>query len=134
MTNVAYKTISQVAEILNLPQHVLRFWEGKFEILKPHKSPGGHRLYSEQDIELLVGIRDLLYKEGYTIKGVQQLLASGVSSPQKLADAVLMRKALEDTPLDLDLKEPDAALSVEAAALERLDVIHSAVKKIKSLL
>ncbi len=70
----AYRTISEVATELGLPQHVLRFWETKFPSIKPLKRGGGRRYYRPEDIVLLRRIRDLLYAEGYTIKGVQKLL------------------------------------------------------------
>lgn len=70
----AYRTISEVASELGLPQHVLRFWETKFPSIKPLKRGGGRRYYRPEDIVLLRRIRDLLYAEGYTIKGVQKLL------------------------------------------------------------
>ncbi|MDM7851519.1 MerR family transcriptional regulator [Pseudochrobactrum kiredjianiae] len=70
----AFKTISEVAEDLDLPQHVLRFWETRFTQIKPMKRGGGRRYYRPLDVELLKGIRHLLYDQGYTIKGVQRLL------------------------------------------------------------
>lgn len=70
----AFRTISEVAEDLDLPQHVLRFWETRFTQIKPMKRGGGRRYYRPDDIELLKGIRILLYDQGYTIKGVQKLL------------------------------------------------------------
>lgn len=70
----AFRTISEVAEDLNLPQHVLRFWETRFAQIKPMKRGGGRRYYRPQDIELIKGIRHMLYDQGYTIKGVQKLL------------------------------------------------------------
>jgi DNA-binding transcriptional MerR regulator len=71
----AFRTISEVAEELNVPQHVLRFWEGKFPQLKPLKRGGGRRYYRPEDIALLRRISGLLYSQGYTIKGVQRLLS-----------------------------------------------------------
>lgn len=70
----AFRTISEVAEDLDLPQHVLRFWETRFSQIKPLKRGGGRRYYRPDDVELLKGIRYLLYGEGYTIKGVQRIL------------------------------------------------------------
>ena len=70
----AFRTISEVAEELDLPQHVLRFWETRFSHVKPVKRAGGRRYYRPEDVDLLRRIRDLLYKDGYTIKGVQKLL------------------------------------------------------------
>ncbi|MCG7393932.1 MerR family transcriptional regulator [Microvirga sp. ACRRW] len=70
----AFRTISEVAEDLDLPQHVLRFWETRFNHIKPLKRGGGRRYYRPDDVDLLKGIRHLLYGEGYTIKGVQRIL------------------------------------------------------------
>jgi DNA-binding transcriptional MerR regulator len=72
----AYRTISEVGEELDIPQHVLRFWETRFPQIKPMKRSGGRRYYRPADVLLLKGIRRLLYGEGYTIKGVQRILAS----------------------------------------------------------
>ncbi len=70
----AFRTISEVADELDLPQHVLRFWETRFLQIKPMKRGGGRRYYRPDDVDLLKGIRHLLYDHGYTIKGVQKLL------------------------------------------------------------
>ncbi|WP_404326613.1 MerR family transcriptional regulator [Aerophototrophica crusticola] len=70
----AFRTISEVSEELDVPQHVLRFWETKFPQIKPLKRGGGRRYYRPDDVELLRRIQALLYREGYTIKGVQRLL------------------------------------------------------------
>jgi len=70
----AFRTISEAAEELDVPQHVLRFWETRFTQIKPMKRAGGRRYYRPSDVELLKGIRSLLYKEGYTIRGVQKIL------------------------------------------------------------
>jgi len=73
----AFRTISEVAGELDLPQHVLRFWETKFNQVRPMKRGGGRRYYRPEDVALLRHIRGLLYDEGYTIKGVQKLLRDG---------------------------------------------------------
>ena len=73
----AFRTISEVAEELDLPTHVLRFWETKFSQVRPLKRGGGRRYYRPEDIELIRQIRDLLYKNRYTIKGVQKLMRDG---------------------------------------------------------
>lgn len=70
----AFRTISEAAEELDVPQHVLRFWETRFSHIKPMKRAGGRRYYRPADVELLKGIRSLLYREGYTIRGVQKIL------------------------------------------------------------
>lgn len=70
----AFRTISEVADDLDVPQHVLRFWESKFHQIKPLKRGGGRRYYRPSDVDLLRGIKQLLYGDGYTIKGVQKIL------------------------------------------------------------
>ncbi len=83
----AFRTISEVAEDLDIPQHVLRFWETRFAQIKPMKRSGGRRYYRPDDVDLLRGIRRLLYGEGYTIRGVQRILKEhGIKSVQGLAD------------------------------------------------
>ena len=77
----AFRTISEVSLDLEVPQHVLRFWETKFTQVRPLKRGGGRRYYRPDDIELLRRIRNLLYSDGYTIKGVQKLLREGSVKP-----------------------------------------------------
>ena len=94
----AFRTIGEVAEELDVPKHVLRFWEGKFPQIKPMKRGGGRRYYRPEDMALLRGIRHLLHAEGYTIKGVQKILrehgieqvkvlARGAQAPARRTDA-----------------------------------------------
>ncbi len=81
----AYRTISEVADDLDLPQHVLRFWETRFAQIRPLKRGGGRRYYRPEDIDLLKGIRHLLYGEGYTIRGVQRIIKeSGIKAIQAI--------------------------------------------------
>ncbi len=102
----AFRTISEVGEDLDLPQHVLRFWETRFTQIKPMKRGGGRRYYRPVDIDLIKGIRHLLYDRGYTIKGVQRLLKdNGVAFVQALgtgdveaARAIAERKQALDGP------------------------------------
>ena len=83
----AFRTISEVADDLDIPQHVLRFWETRFTQIKPMKRSGGRRYYRPDDVDLLRGIRRLLYGEGYTIRGVQRILKEhGIKSVQGLID------------------------------------------------
>ena len=83
----AFRTISEVADDLDIPQHVLRFWETRFAQIKPMKRSGGRRYYRPDDVDLLRGIRRLLYGEGYTIRGVQRILKEhGIKSVQGLVD------------------------------------------------
>ena len=107
----AFRTISEVAADLDIPQHVLRFWETRFAQIKPMKRSGGRRYYRPDDVDLLRGIRRLLYGEGYTIRGVQRILKEhGVASVQRLADgsAVASFGAIEEV-IGQSILEPDDA-------------------------
>ena len=79
----AFRTISEVAEDLDIPQHVLRFWETRFSQIKPMKRSGGRRYYRPDDVDLLKGIRRLLYGEGYTIRGVQRILREQTGAAER---------------------------------------------------
>ena len=94
----AFRTISEVSEMLDVPAHVLRFWESKFSALSPLKRNGGRRYYHPDDVELLVKIRDLLYRDGYTIKGVQKLLSLGAGA----SVATSSSKTSETTSADFE--------------------------------
>jgi len=102
----AFRTISEVASELDLPQHVLRFWETRFSVIKPLKRNGGRRYYRPEDVALLRQIRDLLRDKGYTIKGVQKLLRGGST------------RLLPAVPLDIPpaTEDPPASPQVEIAA------------------
>ncbi len=89
----AFRTISEVAQSLDLPQHVLRFWESRFPQIKPLKRGGGRRYYRPDDVELLRAIKHLLYDEGYTIKGVQRLF-------KEQGARALAAKSLDEEPVD----------------------------------
>ena len=85
-SKAAFRTISEVSGSLEVPQHVLRFWETKFTQVKPMKRGGGRRYYRPEDVDLPRRIRALLYDDGYTIEGVQKLLReNGVKAPAKSA-------------------------------------------------
>ena len=105
----AFRTISEVADDLVIPQHVLRFWETRFTQIKPMKRSGGRRYYRPDDVDLLKGIRRLLYGEGYTIRGVQRILKEhGIKSVQGLADqnSAVSFGAVEEA-IGLSLQEPE---------------------------
>ncbi|MCS6933038.1 MAG: MerR family transcriptional regulator [Acetobacteraceae bacterium] len=93
----AFRTISEVAEELHIPQHVLRFWETKFPDLKPLKRGGGRRYYRPEDVALVRRIGELLYQKGYTIKGVQRLLKEG-EQPAQTGELPLPRPAAAAPP------------------------------------
>lgn len=99
----AFRTISEVADELDVPQHVLRFWETKFPQIRPLKRGGGRRYYRPEDVELLRKVAKLLYQEGYTIKGVQRLLREGALKGGA-------GPAYEEMALPLGLEELDADL------------------------
>jgi DNA-binding transcriptional MerR regulator len=107
----AFRTISEVADDLDIPQHVLRFWESRFAHIKPMKRAGGRRYYRPDDVDLLRGIRHLLYGEGYTIRGVQRILKEhGV----KFVQGVWQAGAEQPQPAAGDLATEDAADSPPA--------------------
>lgn len=93
----AYRTITEVADLLQVQASVLRFWETQFHQIKPVKRMGGRRYYRAEDVVLLAQIRDLLYKEKFTIKGVQKRLKEGLeSSVNKPATQVLADRQVQD--------------------------------------
>ncbi|MGB7287764.1 MAG: MerR family transcriptional regulator [Salaquimonas sp.] len=124
----AFRTISEVADDLDLPQHVLRFWETRFTQIKPMKRGGGRRYYRPDDVDLLKGIRHLLYEEGYTIRGVQRILreqgnkfVTGIGSGEiDIKDPNVLVSAANVVEPDVDAEEaaprgkPKQAVSVEA--------------------
>ncbi len=131
----AFRTISEVADDLDIPQHVLRFWETRFTQIKPMKRSGGRRYYRPDDVDLLRGIRRLLYGEGYTIRGVQRILKEhGIASVQRLADGsaiasfgaieeVIGRSILEqdhdaEPGIDVDDDDYDGADGIDFRLLE----------------
>jgi DNA-binding transcriptional MerR regulator len=133
----AFRTISEVAEMLDVPQHVLRFWESRFAHIKPVKRAGGRRFYRPEDVDLLRGIRALLYHEGYTIKGVQKVLREkgvryaaevGKSEPRKNARARKQRD--QETAVDhengFDALATLARVHEDAAEAIALDEVHRA--------
>ena len=113
----AFRTISEVSDALEVPAHVLRFWESKFSQIKPVKRGGGRRYYRPTDLDLIRGIRDLLYSEGLTIKGVQKVLREkGVKHVMNIGTN---EGALWDEPAGETLEqEPKAAPTKEAAKEE----------------
>lgn len=90
----AYRTIAEVSDMLNVPAHVLRFWETQFHQIKPIKRVGGRRYYRTEDIDLIAQIRDYLYKDGYTIKGVQKILKS--SGKEEVSSTVLSDRFVDE--------------------------------------
>lgn len=123
----AFRTIAEVSEELNVPQHVLRFWEKKFEELAPVQRGGGRRYYRPEDIALLKKIEYLLYKEGYTIKGVQKLLKEGRINA--VAEGIQSSETSDaDGEKDAECKVNSAALDAVISELEEIaDLLKKAV-------
>ena len=108
----AYRTISEAGAETELPSHVLRFWEGKFSQLKPMKRAGGRRFYRPQDIQLLKGLKRLLYEEGYTIKGAQKYLREhGVAHVAGLADPSNDERLTIGEPVSVETVTPQETAS-----------------------
>ena len=108
-SSAAFRTISEVASDLDVPQHVLRFWETKFAQVKPLKRGGGRRYYRPEDVDLLRRIRTLLYENGYTIRGVQKLLRE---TGGRITDIALMERvapALVETEIAVETEAESSA-------------------------
>lgn len=114
----AFRTISEVATDLDVPQHVLRFWETKFTQVRPMKRGGGRRYYRPEDVDLLRSIRTLLYDDGYTIKGVQKLLREGGLKPAEADD----RSESADVTSAAPPAPPQAAASGGISAEQRAEL------------
>jgi len=117
----AFRTISEVADELDVPQHVLRFWESRFPQIKPMKRAGGRRYYRPDDVDLLRGIRHLLYGEGYTIRGVQRILRE---QGPKFVQAVWQPGAAQPTPR----REEETAESEQLAPDEAARTLFGLLK------
>lgn len=125
----AFRTISEVADELDVPAHVLRFWEGKFKEIKPLKRGGGRRYYRPEDVDILRSIRALLYTQGYTIKGAQKFLRESgdrevvrATAPAPTSSAATSAKSAQiDLPLGQGLTaQQRRRLSAAASELERI--------------
>ena len=133
----AFRTISEAADELDLPQHVLRFWETRFSTIKPLKRGGGRRYYRPEDVLLLKGIRHLLYDQGFTIKGVQRILKDqgiryvigiGEGRPmESLPAAVDEEPEFDDEPIETSA--PRAALSNGASPVAPPPAARAALTK-----
>jgi DNA-binding transcriptional MerR regulator len=132
-SDTAFRTIGEVAEDLDVPAHVLRFWESKFSQLKPLKRGGGRRYYRPEDIQLLRRIRECLYQEGYTIRGVQKLLGSGaVENSGNSPDAMSAPSLFPLEPNHASTAASPAAKSARRAVPhERTRDIKAALEEIR---
>ena len=148
---MAFRTISEVSTELDVPQHVLRFWETKFPQIRPLKRGGGRRYYRPEDVDLLRQIQSLLYSQGYKIAGVQRLLKEGKAIPtDRVEDSDLPNDSAADAELPDDIQEadepaepvsaPGVAATVAApdslpdAARREIGVVLDELKSLKMLL
>jgi len=128
----AFRTISEVAEELAVPKHVLRFWEAKFAQLKPMKRGGGRRYYRPEDVALLRGIRFLLYSDGYTIRGVQKILREHgprfvmdhrqIAEDQRRDEAMIIPREIPDIAAEAAHSAPQTLTRARAGEAVSLDV------------
>ncbi len=138
----AFRTISEVASELGVQQHVLRFWESKFSQIKPLKRGGGRRYYRPEDVQLLQRIHNLLYGEGYTIRGVQKLLKSTrgsvVALDKKVKDTSLagaeeLAKSVAIVDGENKTDKEDVSETVNSAMLARREVMKAMLNELKSM-
>ncbi|MGQ0457925.1 MAG: MerR family transcriptional regulator [Hyphomicrobium sp.] len=139
----AFRTIGEVAEDLDVPKHVLRFWEGKFPQIRPMKRGGGRRYYRPEDMDLLRGIRHLLHAEGYTIKGVQKILREHGIDQVKGASHAALSAAKDDAGKKKRGRKREAAGDKSATAIADLkkatssssarDVIALAIRELEGV-
>ncbi len=126
----AFRTIREVAEAIDVPQHVLRFWETKFSQIKPLKRGGGRRYYRPEDVELLRQIRSLLYREGYTIRGVQKLLRE--TGARALANNGPAPKPAPAAPIEAPAKRESRPL--DAKERVKLELLRSELETLRNML
>jgi len=143
----AFRTISEVAVELDVPQHVLRFWETKFPQIKPLKRGGGRRYYRPEDVALLKGIRHLLYSDGYTIKGVQKVLRENgaqaviaVAKPlaERLADhrsppPIVALSPGDEVPAGADESPVEQAVSIASGEAPETPAVPDEVAALRAL-
>ena len=129
----AYKTISEVSKQIDVPSHVLRFWETKFSQVKPIKRSGGRRYYRSEDIDVLVQIRTLLYKEGYTIKGAKKVLKSYLKTElihPKIKD---LTKHVDDNTLE-NLESLSVSEKKMDSYIKALDILKDSQMRLDKLI
>ena len=142
----AFRTITEVAEILELPAHVLRFWESKFKYIKPMKRGGGRRYYRPEDISLLRGIKHLLYSDKLTIKGAQKVIkTNGIKATAKLGVKRIISQNITKPDVDkmpfshykwseLSPRNSVSELTTKNMDFTKLGVILTRLKKIRDRL
>jgi DNA-binding transcriptional MerR regulator len=139
----AFRTISEVATDLSVPQHVLRFWESKFQQIRPLKRGGGRRYYRPEDIQLISSIKDLLYNQGFTIRGVQKLLKengrfpsarSMVPDPQVPASMVHHASSPSSSVSTPQSQAPQHQRSLSPEKRREIESVLSELKALRELL
>jgi DNA-binding transcriptional MerR regulator len=128
----AFRTISEVAANLNVPQHVLRFWESKFQQVRPLKRGGGRRYYRPEDVELLTNIKDLLYNQGFTIRGVQKLLREGGRFPMVRPSEGPQTQL--QPPIALPMREVARTPVLSSSARREFEGVLNELKALRELL
>ena len=129
----AYKTISEVSKQIDVPSHVLRFWETKFGQVKPIKRSGGRRYYRSEDIDVLIQIRTLLYKEGYTIKGAKKVLKSYLKTELNQSKIKNLTKHAEDNTLE-NLKSLSVSEKEMDSYIKALDILKDSEMRLDKLI
>ena len=117
----AFRTISEASRELNIPAHVLRFWESKFSEVNPVKRAGGRRYYRREDIVLLGRIRDLLYVDGYTIKGVQKLFRERGAPKRKPDEPEIDKSEVTSDTVHAETRSPKNSMKKEELNLEKIN-------------
>ncbi len=130
-SDTAFRTISEVAELLDVQQHVLRFWETKFSQVRPLKRGGGRRYYRPEDITLLQRIHHLLYTEGYTIKGVQKLLKE--QGKKAVIEAANVPEAVAVEAVEAASATVEADIVREGLSQSQRSLLESTLDELKSL-
>ena len=138
----AFRTISEVATDLSVPQHVLRFWESKFNQIRPLKRGGGRRYYRPEDIQLIGNIKDLLYNQGFTIRGVQKLLKensrvpsarSMVPDPQLPASMAALATSAPAPAAQHNHTQPQSKPAAQGLSPEKRSELQAVLGELKSL-
>ncbi|MDD5587170.1 MAG: MerR family transcriptional regulator [Alphaproteobacteria bacterium] len=127
----AFRTISEVAANLDVPQHVLRFWESKFQQVRPLKRGGGRRYYRPEDVALLTSIKDLLYNQGFTIRGVQKLLRENGRFPLVRPSA---GEAQHAPVMTRSVPEAGRSVTLSGSARREVEGVLSELKALRELL
>ncbi len=130
----AFRTISEVASNLNVPQHVLRFWESKFQQVRPLKRGGGRRYYRPEDIDLLSSIKELLYNQGFTIRGVQKLLKENGRTLLVRPSALPETAKPPSQAASLPGIDPVQKLGLPASSRREIENVLTELKSLRELL